>query len=108
LTDWVPDHRRGIPYKYSFDEKRWAPVRSDISKGRKRNVDLVGEERKQRKEEEKINAVQLTIEEDEDKYSKVEEDRVIEWIRDVQDPIVNLIDDGKRLQGPTVTEATNY
>jgi hypothetical protein len=101
---WVTGYGYGIPYKYSFEEKRWVPVRSDGSKSRK-YVSLVGEDEKQRKEEGKIDAVQVRIEEDEDKYSKVEEDRVIEWIRDVQAPIVNLIDDGNRLQGSTTTKS---
>jgi hypothetical protein len=106
-TDWVPDHRGGIPYKYSFEEKKWIPAESDIYKCKQGKGSLVGVERKQRKGEGKVNDVKVSVEEDEDKYSKVEEDRVIEWIRDVQDPIVNLIDDGKRLRGPPATEATN-
>jgi hypothetical protein len=77
-------------------------VRSDGSKSRK-CVSLVCESEKQRQEDGKIDAVRVRNEEDEDKYSKVEEDRVIEWIRDVQAPIVNLIDDGNRLQGSTAT-----
>jgi hypothetical protein len=97
-------------YKYSFKENKWMHVESDAFKTRKADTDRAAEqgENLTTKERQKMaNIGQERSEDVEDNFSKVESDRVIEWIREIQGPSVSLIDDGKAIQGPLFAQSTN-
>jgi hypothetical protein len=97
-------------YKYSFKENKWIHVESDGYKTRKADTDHAAgksEDLTTKERQKMANIGQERSDDVEDNFSKVESDRVIEWIREVQEPSVSLIDDGKRIQGPLLAQPTN-
>jgi hypothetical protein len=97
------DNLSDFSYKYSFKENKWIHVRSDAYKTNKADTKCVAEPSEKPTIEERQKMADIREErfdDVEDNFSKVESDRVIEWIREVQEPSISLIDDGKRIQGP--------
>lgn len=99
-----------IPYQYSFEGNMWIPAGSDPyrPKKTKRSRDAEQNREPKREEGQQVEIIGQEITDDvEDNFSKVESDRVIEWIREVQEPSISMIDDGIKLQGPLRTLPSN-
>jgi hypothetical protein len=107
IVTWTnrTDNLSRFSYKYSFKENKWIHVGSDADKTKKADRKRIAEQSENPTTEERqkiTDTKQERIDDVEDNFSKVESERVIEWIRDIQEPNVSLIDDGTRLQGPSL------